>query len=123
MNHDHLEAMADTIESAAGVDVDLAITALTALRTALPHASSDLRAGVVDLADMAVHLVSRALPNWSIALEATAQERDGRWTCTLRPSGARDDEEVIGIGRAPTPALAVIVAFLRVAIIRDKGYH
>jgi hypothetical protein len=35
----------------------------------------------------------------------------------------RDDEEVIGIGRAPTPPLALISALLRVTIAQAKGYE
>lgn len=123
MNHDQLEALADRIESVAGPDLDVAVAALHGLRSALPEESSDLRAAVVESTDAALHLVVRTLPNWSIALEGTAHEPNGRWTCTLRPSGLRDDEEVIGIGRAPTASLALLVALLRVVVIRSKGYR
>ncbi len=122
MHNDQLEALAERIEGAPQFDVGLAITALTGLRAALPEASSDLRAGVVESTDMAVHLVARKLPNWSIALDGTAREPDGHWTCTLRPSGVRDDEEVIGTGHGPTAPLALLVALLRVLAIQAKGY-
>jgi hypothetical protein len=122
MNRDQLQALADRIEGAASLQLDLAVATLEGMRTALPQARSDLRPGVVESTDAALHLVARALPNWSVVLSGTAHEPDGRWTCTLRPSGARDDEEVIGIGRAPTAPLALIVALLRVVIIQAKGY-
>jgi hypothetical protein len=123
MNRDEMQALSERIEGSSALDLDLAVATLKGLRTALPRASSDLRPGTVDSTDAALHLVTRTLPNWSIALTGTASEPDGRWTCTLRPSGARDDEEVIGIGKAPTAALALIAALLRVAVIQAKGYE
>ena len=122
MNRDQMQALADRIEGATSLELDLAIATLEGLRAALPQATSDLRPGAVESADAALHLVGRLLPDWSIALSGTAHAPDGRWTCTLRPSGARDDEEVIGIGRAPTAPLALIVALLRVVTIQAKGY-
>lgn len=122
MNHDELRALADRIEGAASLELDLAVAVLEGLRAAFPQARSDLRPGAVESTDAALHLVARLLPNWSIALSGTAREPDGRWACTLRPSGARDDDEVIGIGRAPTPPLALIAALLRIAVTQAKGY-
>lgn len=121
MNRDHLQELARRIESASVLDIDLAVVALKALRAALPQASPEVRLGVVDSADMALHLVVRTLPDWSVVLEGTARE-PGHWTCTLQPSGVRDDEEVIGIGRAATPSLALIAALLRVVSVQSKGY-
>lgn len=122
MNHAQMQDLADRIEDASALDVDLAVAALEGLRTALPRARPDLRPGVVESTDAALRLVALALPNWSISLSGTAREPDGRWACTLRPSGARDDEEVIGIGRAPTAPLALIAALLRVEMAQAKGY-
>jgi hypothetical protein len=122
MNRDQMQALAARIEGAASLDLDLAVATLEGLRTALPQARSDLRPGAVESTDAALHLVARLLPDWSVALSGTAHEPEGHWTCTLRPSGARDDEEVIGIGRAPTPPLALIAALLRVVVTQAKGY-
>lgn len=121
MNPNQLQDLAGRIEAAPEFDTDLAEAVLEGLRTALPEASADLGSGVVESTDAALRVVVATLPAWSIALEGTASDR-GRWACTLRRSGARDDEEVIGIGRAPTPPLALIVALLRVVIARAKGY-
>lgn len=120
MDDDQLQTLADRIQSAAGLDIDLAFAALEGLRAALPEAGPELRAGAVESADLALNLVARTLPDWSVVLEGTARE-PGHWTCTLRPFGLRDDEEVIGIGRAATPPLALIAALLRVTIARAKG--
>lgn len=122
MNHDQLQILADRIQSAAGLDIDLAVAALEGLRAAVPEAGPELRAGVAESADLALNLVARTLPDWSVVLEGTARE-PGQWTCTLRPVGVRDDEELIGIGRAATPPLALIAALLRVTIARAKGYE
>jgi hypothetical protein len=122
MNREQLQDVAGRIEAASGLDIDLAAAALKALQAALPQASSDVRPGVLESADMALHLVVRTLPDWSVVLEGAARE-PGHWTCTLRRSSTRDDEEVIGIGRAALPPLALIVALLRVVIARAKGYE
>jgi hypothetical protein len=122
MKQDRLQDLISTIESASMLDIDLAAAALTGLRTALPEASSELRVSVVDSTDAALDLVARTLPGWLITLEGTARTPD-HWSCTLRQSGVRDDDEVIGTGRAPTPALALVSALIRVSIARKMGYE
>jgi len=78
-------------------------------------------ADVVSSFDKALTLIGQSLPGWGVALDGTAAA-GGAWTCTLRDTGLRDDDEVIGIGRAATPPLAMVLALLRVLIIRSKGY-
>lgn len=72
--------------------------------------------------DKALALIGQTLPNWSFTLQGTVAAVGGTWTCTLRESGLRDDLEVIGFGTAAAPPLAMIVALLRVLLIRAKGY-
>lgn len=76
---------------------------------------------VVTSLDKALDLIGQSLPGWSVALEGTVAA-GGAWTCTLRDAGLRDDDEVIGIGTAAIPPLAMILALLQVLIIRTKGY-
>lgn len=71
--------------------------------------------------DKALVLIARTLPHWGVALEGTAA--GGSWTCTLRATGLRDDDEVMGIGRAEMAPLAMILALLHVLISRSKGYN
>lgn len=71
--------------------------------------------------DKALALIAEALPGWGVGLEGTATT-SGTWTCRLRAMGLRDDDELIGIGRAGTVPLAMIVALLQVLISRSKGY-
>jgi hypothetical protein len=124
MNRDELQALADRIEAASAPDLAISIATLRGLATALPEgeAGPEIRAGLVDSTEAVLALVARVLPGWAVRLEGTALAPNGRWTCTLRRSGSRDDEEVIGIGRAPTPPLAMIAALIRVLIIRKRGY-
>jgi hypothetical protein len=93
-------------------------------RPALPQgeAAPVVRAGLVESTEAVLGHITGVLPGWAVRLEGTAIGPNGRWTCTLRRSGSRDDEEVIGIGRAPTPPLAMIAALIRVLIIRSGGY-
>jgi hypothetical protein len=83
----------------------------------LPAFDPDLTASF----DKALALITGALPGWGVGLEGTAVA-GGLWTCRLRATGLRDDDEVIGIGAAQTAPLALIVALLQVLISRSKGY-
>lgn len=71
--------------------------------------------------DKALSLIADALPGWAVGLEGTAAV-GGTWTCKLRATGLRDDDELIGLGTAATAPLAMIVALLQVLISRSKGY-
>ncbi len=121
MNKDEAKALLDRIERAPAVDIDLAIASLRALSDLVDKAH-DVGPSVVDATDRALALVTAMLPGWAVTLEGAALEHGGRWTCTLRRSGARDDEEVIGIGRAASPPLSIVAAILKVQMIRSRGY-
>jgi hypothetical protein len=64
-----------------------------------------------DMAAM-LEVISGAFPGWTIALKGKASLPDGSWTCSLRESGVRDDDDVIGIGKARSPTLALAAAAL-----------
>ena len=83
----------------------------------LPVFGADVTASL----DKALALIGQALPGWSVAIDGTVAA-GGAWTCTLRDTGLRDDDEVIGIGHAATPPVAMILALLQVLMIRSKGY-
>lgn len=76
---------------------------------------------VVTSLDKALDLIGQSLPSWGVSIDGTAA-MGSTWTCTLRDTGLRDDDEVIGIGTAAAPPLAMILALLQVLIIRTKGY-
>jgi len=122
MDGDALQAVLTRIEQARGGDLDVAVEALQTLRTALDD-GSPVGVGAAASTDGALTLVEVVLPGWRVDLEGHARSPDGRWSCSLRASGARDDDEVIGIGRGPTPALAIMGALIRVRMVQAKGYR
>ena len=122
MDADTLQAVLTRIEQARGGDLDVAVETLQALRSALEDGSA-VTVGAAASTDGALALAETVLPGWRVDLEGQARTPDGRWTCSLRASGARDDDEVIGIGHAATPALAVLGALIRVRIAQAKGYR
>ncbi|HPG22125.1 MAG TPA: hypothetical protein PLH75_04995 [Amaricoccus sp.] len=121
MSGKEIQALVDRIEAASHADLPLGLAVLEGL-AASGHAAG-ATAGVADSADAALRLVASELPGWSVSLSGAARLPDSQWTCTLRESGARDDDEVIGVARAPTAALALVGALLRVFAIRQKGYR
>ena len=70
--------------------------------------------------DVALHVVHETFPNWAIKLRGKASETHGDWVCTLRKSGERDNDEVIGIGKGMVPAHAILAACLRLV---DLKHH
>ena len=67
----------------------------------------------VSSADGAIHVVDQAYPNWSIHIRGRANDKDGHWNCTLREGGMRDNDDVMGAGRSPVLAHAIIAAVFR----------
>ena len=122
MDGDALQAVLTRIEQARGGDLDVAVETLQALRSALEDGSA-VNVGAAASTDGALALAEAVLPGWRVDLEGHARTPDGRWTCSLRASGARDDDEVIGIGHAATPALAILGALIRVRMAQAKGYR
>jgi hypothetical protein len=57
-----------------------------------------------------------AYPNWSIHIRGRANDRDGRWRCTLRENDNRDSDAVIGIGWSPVLGQAVLAAVIRLTM-------
>ena len=66
---------------------------------------------------------SRMLPGWEIDLRNASAGLGGSWTCALREGTARDDDQIIGIGKAQTLSLAMVAALLRVAARRARGFY
>jgi hypothetical protein len=72
----------------------------------------------VDSTDALLDLVAIELPSWSLHLSGASATVQGRWTCAIRETGVRDDDELIGVGKAASPAQAVAAALLRVIALR-----
>ncbi len=121
MKSDRMIALQDRLDTATADEI--AEVAFSGIAIAWPptEALAVFDPEVVTSFDKALTLIGQSLPGWRIAIGGTT-DAGGSWTCTLRAAGLRDDDEVIGNGQAVTPALAMILAFLQVLIIRSKGY-
>lgn len=98
------------IESGHADDPDLLRDLLRALHAAVPGPAPEV--GVLASTDAALALAGRLLPLWTVRLEGLAGGSHGRWSCLLRETGVRDDDELVGTGQAATPALAILAALL-----------
>lgn len=121
MKRDQLHALADRIGGAPSLYPDLAVAPLDELREALPQARSDLHLGVVESTGPALQLVARVSERVGRPVGHRTRGR-GPLDMHLAAICTRDNEEVIGIGRAPTPPLAVIAALLRGVVTQARGY-
>jgi hypothetical protein len=86
-----------------------------ALAYVLPNvAAESKRLGeTVGHTDGAILIVDQAYPNWSIHIRGRANDKDGHWRCTLREGDTRDNDAVLGAGRSPVLAQAILAAVLR----------
>lgn len=122
MMSNRLAELEDRLANAA--EDDLAGVASDGLVAAWPTAEPmpDFDPDLTESFDKAFTLIRQTLPNWSVVLQGAGATVRGEWVCTLRDSGLRDDVELIGVGRAATAPLAMILALLQVLISRSKGY-
>jgi hypothetical protein len=119
MKADKFEQIAAVIEHGSPGDPDLVKSLMQALQKAFPGEAID--AGTIVYADPALALAARVLPGWEINLRNASAGLGGRWSCALREGTARDDDQLIGIGKGQTPALAALAALLHV--VARRGGH
>lgn len=122
MEHDLLMGLMEKIENADRLDPELEEVVLDGMNAAFPGKAvwAAHQASPLEATDEVLRLVDTVLPNWSISLTGHTNNEDGRWTCTLRETGVLDNDEMIGVGKAPSISLAIIAATLKIAILRDK---
>lgn len=58
---------------------------------------------------------NKIVPGWSVHLTGKAYVNDGHWTCTLRRSQGRDNDDFVGIGKAKQMHHALLSALLETA--------
>jgi hypothetical protein len=71
--------------------------------------------------DALLCLMAEALPSWSVHISGQSATIDGRWTCTIRETGVRDDDEVIGVGKGESLPRAVAAAMLKTIQLRARS--
>lgn len=108
-------------ETGSAEDPDFVATLLTAIGVRLRgQGGAKIGAGALVCTEDALAVVAAELPGWAVALHGYARTASGHWTCSLRESGMRDDDEQIGTARAPTPALALLGALLAALAKAEK---
>jgi hypothetical protein len=117
MTRTELHRLADRLEAGASLDAAEAARLIDAACAGRP-VWRDARAGAFGSTDALLALVAEALPSWSVHLGGSSAHAVGRWTCTIRETGVRDDDEAIGVGQAATAPDAVAAALLKVLGMR-----
>jgi hypothetical protein len=118
MTPEAMEAMVRRGERASLHDLDFVRDFIEALNAAVAGKVGPVDVSALVSTEAALALADAVLPGWSIVLE-----RASGWRCTLRESGTRDDDELIGVAAAPTPAPALLGALLAVEARRARGYR
>jgi hypothetical protein len=118
MKPEAMEALVGRGERASLHDLDYLRDLLAALNEALDGRVKPLDVSALVSTEAALAIADAALPGWKIVLE-----RASGWRCTLRESGTRDDDELIGVATGPTPALSLLGALLAVEARRARGYR
>ncbi len=67
-------------------------------------------------AEDVLHIANTAYPDWVINIHGRADDRDGHWRCSLRKGDTFDSDAVIGHGRSPVLAQAILAAVIRLAM-------
>ena len=115
MKDQELQILIDELEARSDMgpaDFDGVANALIYL---LPEAAAETKnlGRTVGTTDGAILIVDHAYPNWAIHIRGRANDKDGHWSCTLREGGMRDNDAVMGAGRSPVLAQAVLAAVFR----------
>lgn len=79
-----------------------------------PPELRNVHADALGSTDAVLSIVAEVLPSWSIHITGHSASARGRWTCTIRETGVRDDDELIGVGKAGVLSHAVTAAILKI---------
>ena len=120
MTKEELHALAARLEGGEGLDPEGAGRVAGLIGAAFPNRPvwQSSHAVALHSTDAVPCLVAEALPSWSVHVTGHSARAAGRWTCTIRETGVRDDDELIGVGKADTLPYAVMVALLKVIELR-----
>lgn len=119
MTNDDIRRLADRLESEAGPDPETAARIAAMIDAAFPGRplGNGTQAALAST-DGVLGLLAEALPSWSVHITGHSATVAGRWTCTIRETGVRDDDELIGVGKAGTLSHAATAALLKVIALR-----
>ena len=126
MTNDY-EALAAEVEASGGCEGPLAahVSESIAELPGLEHFTDEDTSST----DALLHAIDLIVPSWSIHLRGSALEPDGHWQCTLRRSEDRDNDEFVGTGKGPRPAVLLetcgrrpLVSYWRPVGLREGRY-
>lgn len=120
MTNTELRRLADRLEGEAALDADTAARIVVLIDAAFPGRLllDGTQAAALASTDGVLELLAEALPSWSVHITGHSATVEGRWTCTIRETGVRDDDELIGVGKAGNLAQAATAALLKVIALR-----
>lgn len=122
MTDDHLHALAAELEAGHGLDAATAARVAETVAAAFPDRPVGQETGTASSsADGMLALLAEALPSWSVHVTGHSATLRGRWTCTIRETGVRDDDELIGVGKAETLASAIAAALVMLAGLKRRA--
>lgn len=121
MKDPELDILIDERESQADMSIADFDGVVHALSYLLPEKVSESATQQhISTTDGAMHVADDAYPNWSVNIRGRANDRDGHWQCTLRENDSRSTDAVIGLGRSPVLAQAILAAVLRLSMVLKK---
>lgn len=110
----------ERVKHARTLDRALLSEAAKAVQHVFPSLPAQTTPGLEPVEEV-LQLVVSALPGWSIQLTGKAIVPDGHWRCSLRETRGSDEIELVGLGTGPLAALALLEAFLDVAMQKLGG--
>jgi hypothetical protein len=123
MTKDELRGLAGRLEGDGPLDAAAQAKVVALIGAAFPDRPvwRSAQAAALFSTDGALDLLAEALPSWSVHITGHSATVTGRWTCTIRETGVRDDDELIGVGKAGTLANAVAAALLKIIELRARA--
>jgi hypothetical protein len=123
MTKEELHALAARFEAGETPDRETAARIADLLERAVPDRPlwRGAQGEALGSTDAVLCLLAEALPSWSVHISGSSATVAGRWTCTIRETGVRDDDELIGVGKSATLSGAVAAALLKVIGMRRDG--
>lgn len=117
MDDPELDHLIDGLETRSDITDAEFEAVVHALEFLLPDAPGDaLTAQIVRTTDGALRVADDAYPDWAVSIHGRTNDRNGHWRCSLRENDVRDNDAVIGVGRSPVLAQAILAALLRLAV-------
>lgn len=119
MKDPELDVLIKELETRADMPVEDFAGVVHALNFLLPgKVAETATAERIATTDGAMHVADDAYPNWAVSIHGRTNDRNGHWRCSLRESDIRDNDSMVGAGRSPVLAQAILAAVLRLSMVQ-----